>query len=440
MLHRHRSGQGWGRRDRPKRQTRRPACASRSVLRTPCIATRSAASLIVVSSAAPSVKPCCRRTVKHPRAVLARAPGDERRIRPGPRRPRICPYNLAGSGGCRVLGFFDYVKAAFNARPIGMFVAPNWVGLAAFGLLGVANPGFWVLGAGLELGYLLALSTNGAIPARSSPRASCRRRTGIGTGASQQVARAPGLSSDRRRYETLAERCRSIIDICSSRRRRAVPHGLEAQAESLGRLSWMYPAAARRARRSSSSVLSARSDAAGARQADRPSSSVSSRRRSSSRELRRSLAGQIEILDQRDASARRGRATAHVHRRRARAHGAAGGARSASRRRCRPIPELLSRRIDEIAATLGRTSQWIRDQQQVYGAMEDLLTEPPPLGHRSARAKETPMSAALPRWAAEMRDLFRSGSAAAVPPARQRVRRRAIRTDSCCRCRRSSKT
>ena len=36
------------------------------------------------------------------------------------------------------------------------------------------------------------------------------------------------------------------------------------------------------------------------------------------------------------------------------------------------------------------------------------------------------MSAELPAWAAEMRDLFRSGSAAAVHPARQRLRRRAV--------------
>jgi hypothetical protein len=42
-------------------------------------------------------------------------------------------------------------------------------------------------------------------------------------------------------------------------------------------------------------------------------------------------------------------------------------------------PEVLSQRIDQIAATLGGTGQWIRDQQQVYGAMEDLLTEPPPV-------------------------------------------------------------
>ena len=36
-------------------------------------------------------------------------------------------------------GFFDYVGAAFNARPFGMFVPPNWIGLGAFGLLGAGQ-------------------------------------------------------------------------------------------------------------------------------------------------------------------------------------------------------------------------------------------------------------------------------------------------------------
>ncbi len=57
-------------------------------------------------------------------------------------------------------GFVDYLRAAFNARPFGMFVPPNWIGLGAFALLGLANPGFWVLGLGLELGYLAVLATN----------------------------------------------------------------------------------------------------------------------------------------------------------------------------------------------------------------------------------------------------------------------------------------
>jgi hypothetical protein len=54
-----------------------------------------------------------------------------------------------------------YWWAAFNARPLGMPIPPNWFGLAAFGLLGLfLTPGFWLLGAGLELGYLTWLSTN----------------------------------------------------------------------------------------------------------------------------------------------------------------------------------------------------------------------------------------------------------------------------------------
>ena len=42
-------------------------------------------------------------------------------------------------------------------------------------------------------------------------------------------------------------------------------------------------------------------------------------------------------------------------------------------------PEVVSQRIDQIATTLGGTNQWIRDQQKIYGAMEDLVSEPPPL-------------------------------------------------------------
>lgn len=49
----------------------------------------------------------------------------------------------------------SYLWSAFNARPFGMPVAPNWVGLAAFALLGAfLSPGFWLLGAGLEIAYL----------------------------------------------------------------------------------------------------------------------------------------------------------------------------------------------------------------------------------------------------------------------------------------------
>lgn len=51
--------------------------------------------------------------------------------------------------------------AAFVARPLGMPVPPNLFFLAAMGLLGhFLSPGFWFLGAGLELAYLVGLANN----------------------------------------------------------------------------------------------------------------------------------------------------------------------------------------------------------------------------------------------------------------------------------------
>ena len=45
----------------------------------------------------------------------------------------------------------SYLLAAFNAKPLGMPIPPNWFGLTAFGLLGaLVNPGLWLIGAGLD--------------------------------------------------------------------------------------------------------------------------------------------------------------------------------------------------------------------------------------------------------------------------------------------------
>ena len=270
-------------------------------------------------------------------------------------------------------GFLDYLSAAFNARPFGMFVAPNWVGLAAFGLLGAANPGFWVLGAGLELGYLLTLATN----KRFQQTVTAKPLDAVRQEWSQRIESVLGRldPADRRDYDALAARCRSIVDM-QMHGATEPPDGLEQQAESLGRLSWTFLRLLL-ARRTINQVMGgAQNDAelqrriaALERQQQQPQLSE---------ELARSLGGQLEILRQRlqqrtdgdrklafiDAELERIQQQVELIREQA--------AMSTD-------PELLSRRIDEIAATLGSTGQWIRDQQQVYGAMEDLLTEPPPL-------------------------------------------------------------
>src|SRR5262245_24544277 len=134
-------------------------------------------------------------------------------------------------------GFFDYITAAFNARPIGMFVAPNWVGLAAFGLLGITNPGFWVLGAGLELGYLLTLATNRRFQNTVSGKPLAAARTAWNQRIANVLERLD--PADIRTYDALAQRCRSILDM-QMQNAAEPPEGLEQQAQSLGRLSWMF--------------------------------------------------------------------------------------------------------------------------------------------------------------------------------------------------------
>ena len=278
-------------------------------------------------------------------------------------------------------GFFDYLRAAFNARPFGMFVAPNWIGLGAFALLGLTNPGFWVLGAGLELGYLAVLATNPRFQRTvnaeriSSSDGDWQRKIG------GLVARLD--QPDRRLYEALLGRCRAILD--QQLQGGEIPHGLDSQSEGLGRLLWLFLRllVARQAIRR---VLA---DAERGESLDSRLKDLDAQisRPDLTDDLRRSLNSQAEILRQRlaqqlearqklaflDAELTRIQEQAELIREQA--------ALSTD-------PELLSQRIDEIAATLGGTSQWIRDQQKVYGAMEDLLTEPPPLA-TSIRMRES---------------------------------------------------
>jgi hypothetical protein len=278
-------------------------------------------------------------------------------------------------------GILAYVAAAFNARPIGMFVAPNWVGLAAFGLLGLTNPGFWVLGAGLELGYLLTLSTNprfqravGSKPATAA-RAEWESRI--------QAALARLSPADRRTYETMAARCRSILEL-QQHGTADVPVGLDTQADSLGRLSWMFLRLLL-ARQTVTTVLGgAHQDA----DLQRKIAALDRQQQQEglTEELRRSIAGQLDILQRRLEHRTEGdRKLAYIEAELERIQQQVELIREQAA--LSADPELLTRRIDDITATLDGTGQWIRDQQQVFGAMEDLLSEPPPLA--PARARET---------------------------------------------------
>jgi len=281
-------------------------------------------------------------------------------------------------------GFFRFVSAAFNARPFGMFVPPNWIALAATGLLGLAEPGFWAIGAGLELGYLLLLANNErfqrVVTATTTPTPPPGEDWTARTGrALLQLG-----DTDRRRYQSIAERCRSIVEL-QVKDSTAAAFAMEAQHESLARLAWMYL----RLLLGRHTIQKVQGEAKSAADLAREATSIETQLREEGvdAELRRSLEGQVQILRQRIAHrSEADRQLVFINSELVRIENQVELLREQAA--LSTDPTILSRRIDEITATMTDTSQWLRDQQQVFGAMEDLLAEPPPVVLGRARERQ----------------------------------------------------
>lgn len=275
--------------------------------------------------------------------------------------------------------FWSYLKAAFNARPFGMFIAPNWIGLAGFGLLGLTNPGFWLLGAGAELAYLLALVTNGRFQ-RVVDRRSTAGEEDEWKGRMEAMVRRLS-DTDQARYVAFVSRCRTILDQLTQQD----PSGSAAKVhgENLSKLIWVYIRLLV-ARRAMSRVLK-EPTLGETQEIEHRLAEVRARLADESLgpDLRRSLTSQAEILEQRVTQRREGREKLDFL--------------EAEILRIQEQVELLreqsalstdaegiSARLDEITGSLGGASQWINDQQKLYGSMDDLLDEPPPVAARIA--------------------------------------------------------
>ena len=278
--------------------------------------------------------------------------------------------------------FFDYVKAAFNAKPIGMIVPPNWLGLAVVGLLGIVNPGVWVLGAGLELAYLWTLASSDRFQRLVQGSFAAQRYQHWQEHMQGLLRQLP--PDDQARYQALGNRCQAIL-----RQQGAESPGIAAQGEGLGKLLWIYL----RLLIARQSILKIQREVSGDRQ--RGSSLVDRledlRKKLEvpdlNTELRKSLSGQLEILQQRVAKqseardklvfleAELTRIQEQVELIREQA------ALSAD-------PAAVSQRIDEISASLDGTTEWVNHQQQMLGQVEDLLVNPPPVMLPAAELKQ----------------------------------------------------
>ena len=129
------------------------------------------------------------------------------------------------------MGLRDYLWSACNARPMGMPLPPNWIALAAVGLLGFfVHPGLLLVGAGLEIGYLVALTSSrrfrALVDAQQPLPALPDRR-----GALVRQLDADALAQ----HEALEERCRAILAL-----NRDGEGLLQQQDEQLRQLCWLH--------------------------------------------------------------------------------------------------------------------------------------------------------------------------------------------------------
>jgi len=268
---------------------------------------------------------------------------------------------------------WDYIRKAFNARPIGMFIPPNWIGLGVFGLLGILNPGFWLVGLGLELGYLWTLGTNDRF-----------RRF---VGASQQVltrkqwqSRVDLLvsqlnSEDQQRYRKLEGRCRALLDQQQQLQSAPVP-ALQAQNEGLGRLLWLYLRLLSTRQAINRMLLGQGSPDASQDLEERIGQLKAKLSEQLSEDLRKSYSGQVEILEQRLERRKEAKEKlAFLDAELTRIQEQVELVREQAVLTADPVT--ISQRVDQITTTIGSTSQWVTDQQKIYGAVEDLMSEPP---------------------------------------------------------------
>ncbi len=134
---------------------------------------------------------------------------------------------------------WHYLKAAFwvGVDVPGLGRLPmNAVAVAAFAILGVAEPGFWLLGAGLETAFLFSLGFNPRfqkiVDAQSvqldRDDATEKRRALIGTLPQEAQQRLAALS----------QTCVKVIDVF--RDQQAEDFLIDASRDSLERLRWVY--------------------------------------------------------------------------------------------------------------------------------------------------------------------------------------------------------
>lgn len=260
----------------------------------------------------------------------------------------------------------SYIAAAFNARPFGMPVPPNWFGVAAFALLGAfVNPGLWLVGLGLEGLYLWTLSRNSRF----------RATVDAGSKGENWQERYNSLSyhldeDARRRQESIEAQAREIIDLLSR------TGATDLQKSDVRQMAWLHL-----------KLLAARASVLqviGSAEREKRALEDQERRvidrlsdETLSGELKRSLEQQLEVLRSRraghaDAEHRRELIEAELERLRQQVSLVREQALLAT------DEHSVASSLDSLSASLNEANRWLKEQRELFAGLEGLTDEPPP--------------------------------------------------------------
>lgn len=255
----------------------------------------------------------------------------------------------------------SYLWAAFVARPLGMPVPPNLFALAGFALLGAfVSGGFWLLGAGLELAYLMTLS--------SSPRFRRAVDAEVGAVADDPVDRRYQAVLDklgatqRERHAQIESRAREIFTTLGDSPLMAT------HADSLEQLVWLNLRLLLARQAIAAVVTGAHAERA---RLDQQEAQIVQRlaEEAIDPDLRRSLEQQRTVIDQRQA--------AHADAIRRQEHVDAELDRIDQQIALIREQALLATNeenvgasLDALAVSFNEANRWLRDQRDLLGSLD----------------------------------------------------------------------
>lgn len=265
------------------------------------------------------------------------------------------------------LSYGEYLKAAFRrgVRVPGLGAMPlNQMGLAAFALLGLANPGFWFLGAALEVAFLAFRSTSKRFQNLVEGERLLRRQSSFEDRVRAAVAALPEVA--RERYRRLLRECSAILGITQTVDQERLGTLQDLRAGGLNQLLWLFLRLL-----TSRELIVANISQVDRRAVEADVEHVRNRLAQAEPDsaLARSLQGTLEIqLKRLENLTRAGKSLevidAELDRieqqvRLIREESAVSGG-----------PEFLSARLDAVTSTLAETSKWMDQHAEFLGSLD----------------------------------------------------------------------